>query len=192
MAAIAGISPRPLTRARRAGLALTAALAGLWACAGDITEDPPRPVADAGSGGAADAAPGQGGGADASPGSAPLSSEERALFDTINAERVARGLAAVELRDDLVCAAARHSMDIGTTGECTHTGSDGSSPTDRVAACGGPGWSGEIVACGQSTPRAAVDAWIGSPGHNMILFDPGQRRVGVAMHNHFWTAIFDR
>jgi len=130
---------------------------------------------------------------DANPDYSTLSAEEQDLFDTINAERVALGLVAVELRPDLICAASRHSADIGTTRTCGHTGSDGSGPGDRVAACpGGAGWSGEIVACGQTTPRSAVDAWIGSPGHNAIMFDSGQRYIGVAMYNNYWTAIFDR
>jgi uncharacterized protein YkwD len=128
---------------------------------------------------------------DASPGYDDLSLEEQQLFDTINEERVARGLGTVELRTDLNCAAARHSNDIGTLGWCGHTGSDGSSPGDRVFDCSGAGWSGEIVACGQSTPRSAVDAWIWSPGHASIMFSSGQRYIGVAMHNNYWTAIFD-
>jgi uncharacterized protein YkwD len=129
---------------------------------------------------------------DASPDYESLSAEEKSLLDTINEERVARGMGTVELRGDLICAATKHSNDIGTLGWCGHTGSDGSSPGDRVAACQGEGWSGEIVACGQSTPRSAVDAWIWSPGHAAIMFDSGQVYIGVAMHNNYWTAIFDR
>lgn len=121
-----------------------------------------------------------------------LAPEVQELFEIINAERATRGLVQVELRDDLVCAAARHSQDIGERSACTHDGSDGSGPGDRVADCGGPGWSGEIVACGYTTPRDAADGWIGSPGHNAIMFDDGQRAIGVGMHNFYWTAIFDR
>lgn len=176
-------------------------------CSGLITpgdgddDDDTLPRADAGdpAPGSPDAAPASGADAtplpppDASPDYTALSPQEQELFDTINAERVAMGLVAVELRPDLNCAATRHSADVGATQTCTHTGSDGSSPGDRVAGCpGGAGWSGEIVACGQGTPRSAVDAWIGSPGHNAIMFDAGQRYIGVAMFNNFWTAIFDR
>jgi uncharacterized protein YkwD len=60
-----------------------------------------------------------------------------------------------------------------------------------VVTCGGGGWSGEIIACGQGTPRAAVDAWINSPGHNAIMFGATKREVGVAMTDNYWTAIFD-
>lgn len=156
---------------------------------GDDDDTPPPAAADATPGtptpDAAVSAP------DADPGAATLSPQEQELHRLINEERVARGLQPVELRPDLNCAAARHSQDIGATGSCTHTGSDGSSPGTRVADCSGSGWTGEIVACGQGTPRAAVDAWIGSAGHNAIMFTPGQRFIGVAMHNNFWTAIFD-
>jgi len=144
---------------------------------------------DGGAGPAADANPSPA--PDAEPEEDPLGVEERALLDTINEERRSRGLGEVVLRNDLTCAAARHSLDIGTTGSCGHTGSDWSSPGDRVSACEGPDWSGEIVACGQSTARDAVDAWIYSPGHNAIMFDGAQRYAGVAMHQNYWTAIFD-
>ncbi len=171
----------------------------LWACSGTITDlgddDDAVPTADADPA-APDATPSS---PDARPQTPPdagpdytmLSPQEQELFEIINAERVALGLGTVQLRTDLNCAAARHSQDIGTTQTCTHTGSDGSSPSTRVQDCGGAGWSGEIVACGQGTPRSAVDAWIGSPGHNAIMFTPGQQYIGVAMHNNFWTAIFD-
>ena len=81
---------------------------------------------------------------------------EYSKVHTINEVREERGLDAVVLRTDLNCAAGTHSLDIGELGWCGHTGSDGSSPGDRVADCQGEGWSGEIVACGQSTPRSAV------------------------------------
>jgi uncharacterized protein YkwD len=120
-----------------------------------------------------------------------LTAQEKDLLDTINAERAAMGLVPVVLRQTLICAAEAHSMDVGAVGSCSHTGTDGSDPTVRVQRCGGGGWSGEIIACGQGTPRGAVDAWIGSPGHNAIMFGASKREIGVAMHNNYWTAIFD-
>ena len=116
---------------------------------------------------------------------------EQELYELINEERTSRGLAAVTPRETLICAARRHSDDIGATHSCTHTGSDWSSPGDRVEDCGGGGWSGEIVACGQSTPRGAVDAWLGSLGHRTIMLGSGKREIGVAMTDNYWTAIFD-
>jgi uncharacterized protein YkwD len=121
-----------------------------------------------------------------------LTAEERGVLEAINTQRRLRGLDPVSLREDLVCAAARHSRDVGERRECTHDGADGSGPGERVQDCGGAGWSGEIVACGQTTPGEAVDGWLDSPGHKGIMLDPGQRRVGVAMHNNYWTAIFHK
>jgi uncharacterized protein YkwD len=126
------------------------------------------------------------------PGAGALSPTEQTLLATINGERTSRGLTPVVLRDDLVCAAHHHSMDIGSRSECSHNDADGSGPGERVSACGGPGWSGEIVACGQTTPREAVDGWLGSPGHKAIMLDPDQRQVGVAMYGNYWTAIFGK
>jgi|GEM_PF-2555209 len=162
-------------------LAVAASLA-LAGCSGTVD------MQDDGGGGGGDGA-GTGG----DPGAADdLSTAELELIDLINEERAARDLDPVLLRTDLNCAAERHSDDIGESRSCSHDGSDGSTPSSRVNDCGGPGWSGEIVACGQGTPRAAVDAWIGSPGHNQIMFTPGQKTIGVAVHNNFWTAIFDQ
>ncbi len=124
------------------------------------------------------------------PGVENLAPDEKGVLEEINVERRSRGLSAVVLADDLECAARHHSMDIGERGECSHDDADGSGPGERVEACNGNGWSGEIVACGQTTPRQAVDGWLGSPGHKAIMLDPDQKSVGVAMHQHFWTAVF--
>jgi uncharacterized protein YkwD len=141
---------------------------------------------------------GTSGGTTQAPGPAPaggeveLTSVEAQLLAEINGERAARGLPQVTVTAGLLCAARRHSEDIGETRSCSHTGSDGSQPGTRATACGADGWSGEIVACGQQTAAAAVDGWLGSPGHNAIMLDAGQRTIGVAMHENFWTAIFDK
>jgi uncharacterized protein YkwD len=124
--------------------------------------------------------------------STDLSADEQGVLAEINRQRTMRGLSTVALRDDLVCAAKDHSADIGERQECTHDSANGDDPGDRVDACGGDGWSGEIVACGHGTPVDAVQGWIDSPGHNAIMFDPDQKKVGVAMHNNYWTAIFDK
>jgi len=132
------------------------------------------------------------GGDDADPGAAALSAVEQDLLATINKERTDRGLSKVVLRDDLVCAAQHHSKDIGERKACSHDDRDGSGPGERVTVCGGDGWAGEIVACGQTTPRGAVDGWLGSPGHKAIMLDPDQETVGVAMFGNYWTAVFDK
>jgi len=141
----------------------------LLACSGDVDMEGARPP---------------------DPGAANLSPEEKGVLDEINEERTSRGLTAVVIADDLECAARVHSKDIGEHEACSHDDSDGSGPGERVEACDGSGWSGEIVACGQTTPREAVNGWLGSPGHKRIMLDPDQKKVGIAMHNNYWTAVF--
>jgi len=113
----------------------------------------------------------------------------QALADSINAARKSRGLAEVKVEAGLNCAAKRHADDIGVKKICGHTGSDNSSPWQRATACGTKA-DGEIVACGQGSPKAAVDAWSLSPGHAAIMYAPDQTVVGVGMLNNYWVAIF--
>lgn len=120
----------------------------------------------------------------------PTPSEDpTGLLFAINAARAKRGLSPVTLDAALVCAAQRHAKDIGASRTCGHTGSDGSSPWDRAKACGGEA-DGEIVACGQRSPSEAVDAWTNSPGHAAIMYDANQKKIGVAMDQNYWVAIF--
>lgn len=137
-----------------------------------------------------------GGGANPSPSPAPnpmppLEGDPSGVGAAINEARAARGLSAVMVLPALNCAAKRHAQDIGTKGVCGHYGSDGSSPWDRAKDCGTSA-NGEIVACGQGSPKAAVDAWTLSPGHAAIMYDPGQKMMGVYMVNNYWVAIFQK
>lgn len=111
------------------------------------------------------------------------------LADAINAVRKSRGLGEVTVELALNCAAKRHADDVGAKKICGHTGSDGSSPWDRARDCGTSA-DGEIVACGQGTSKAAVDAWTLSPGHAAIMYAPNQTVIGVGMLNNYWVAIF--
>jgi len=121
----------------------------------------------------------------------PVSASE--LLRIINQERVNRKLPALIEKSALMCAAAKHAKDIGTRKVCSHTGANGSNPSQRIASCGSQaGTWGEIVACGQRTPRAAVDAWIKSPGHNAIMFSKTYKYFGDGMTNYYWTVVFTK
>jgi uncharacterized protein YkwD len=99
-----------------------------------------------------------------------LTAEEEQTIALINARRVAMGLPALRIDSTLVQAARRHSSDIGPHGLCQHTGTDGSSPWDRIAQAGYSGSGrGEVVGCNYDTPLAVVDGWWGSPGHYGVL-----------------------
>lgn len=107
----------------------------------------------------------------------------------INKERVRRGHKPLKIDRKLNCAAQRHSDDVGPKKLCQHKGTDGSSPWDRAADCSTSAF-GENVACGQKTPRAAVDAWLKSPGHFKNMMSDKFEYIGVGENSFFWTNIF--
>jgi uncharacterized protein YkwD len=96
----------------------------------------------------------------------------------------------------LTTAAAVHSQDMQAHNYFDHTGSDGSTPGDRVTAAG-YAWqtTGENIAAGYSSAETVVDAWIGSPGHCANLLNPQFTQVGVACvagdggntYRNYWT-----
>ena len=125
-----------------------------------------------------------------SPGT-PVEGDVAGVGEAVNKARASRGLSAVEILPALNCAAARHAKDTGARGMCSHTGSDGSSPWDRAKDCGTFA-NGEIIACGQGDATTAVNAWTLSPGHAAIMYDGGQKKMGVGMSNNYWVVIFQK
>lgn len=108
---------------------------------------------------------------------------EQQTVDMINARRAALGLGPLRVNQQLTAATRRHSNDIGPPGICSHTGTDGSSPWDRIAQAGYLGDAmGEVVGCGYTTPQAVVDGWWGSPGHYAILADPNANDIGCGWY----------
>lgn len=118
-----------------------------------------------------------------------LPAELKKMVNMINKERVSRGHKRLKVDPKLNCAAQRHSNDVGPKKLCQHKGTDGSSPWKRAEDCGTRAF-GENVACGQRTPRAAVDAWIKSPGHFKNMMSDKFEYIGVGVKNFFWTNIF--
>jgi uncharacterized protein YkwD len=108
---------------------------------------------------------------------------EQETVNLINQRRVAMGLVPLRVDSALVSAARRHSNDIGPVGICSHTGTDGSSPWDRIDQAGYTGWgSGEVVGCGYTTALGVVDGWWASPGHYGILTDPNNNEIGCGWY----------
>ena len=120
---------------------------------------------------------------------------EHQLMELINQERGDRGLAALTMDEHLMEAARRHSRDMATNDFFDHTGSDGSSPEDRMRAAGYPLERGaEVLAAGSGDPAVVLAAWMGSPPHRNILMDSGFIHIGVgyaynseATYGHYWT-----
>lgn len=105
---------------------------------------------------------------------------------------------ALTLDTRLRCAARKHSKDMGSKNFFSHTGSDGSTFTQRITWAGYP-WrtAGENIAAGYSTPSAAVNGWMSSTGHCNNIMNPSFKQLGVgysyastSTYKAYWTQDF--
>lgn len=108
-----------------------------------------------------------------------------ALLSRINALRRQNGLAPLELQDQLTAAAQRHSQDMANTDTVSHTGSDGSTPEQRIRAAGyGPdpiAWGENIYGSGLATVDAAWQFWTTSTVHRNNLLSERYREIGIGV-----------
>ncbi|WP_316763985.1 CAP domain-containing protein [Streptomyces herbicida] len=115
------------------------------------------------------------------------------VVQLVNAERAKVGCSALTLNATLSKAAQAHSDDMAAHQNMSHTGSDGSSPGDRITRAG-YAWSayGENVAYGYSTPEQVMAGWMASPGHKANILNCSFKEIGVglAQPNSFWTQDF--
>lgn len=99
----------------------------------------------------------------------------------------------------LADAAIRHSTDMASKGYFSHTGSDGSSPSERASQAGyASGGNGETLSRGtlRSTVTQVVNGLMASPSHCAILMDSAQVELGAACvrsgdaYKYYWTIDF--
>uniref|UniRef100_UPI003460ABA9 CAP domain-containing protein n=1 Tax=Streptomyces asoensis TaxID=249586 RepID=UPI003460ABA9 len=111
----------------------------------------------------------------------------------VNAERSKVGCSALRLNAVLTKAAQAHSKDMAAHQNMSHTGSDGSSPGDRITRAGYD-WStyGENVAYGYATPEQVMAGWMSSPGHKANILNCAFKEIGVglAQPGGYWTQDF--
>ena len=97
--------------------------------------------------------------------------------------------------DKLFKAAAGHSADMAAKNYFSHTGSDGSSFSQRITGAG-YSWraAGENIAAGQTSVAQVMNAWVNSPGHCANLMNKNFTEVGVACvkndkssYRTYWT-----
>lgn len=129
------------------------------------------------------------------PAPAPAPMEPDNPVAALNAARAARRLS--PLREDarLDRAALRHAQDLARRGYLDHVGGDGSFFTGRILA---EGYryreAGENVGRGYGTAAAAVEGWLGSPGHRENVLGRQFRDAGMAYadgpRGRFWCAVF--
>ncbi|WP_406724444.1 CAP domain-containing protein [Streptomyces sp. GD-15H] len=129
----------------------------------------------------------------AATGGAEASGAVAKVVELVNTERGKAGCSPVKVNATLTEAAQNHSEDMAASGNMSHTGSDGSSPADRITRAG-YGWStyGENVAYGYSTPEQVMAGWMSSPGHkeNILNCEFEEIGVGLAQPGSYWTQNF--
>ncbi|KMS88213.1 MULTISPECIES: CAP domain-containing protein [Streptomyces] len=115
------------------------------------------------------------------------------ILRLVNAERSKAGCQPLTLNSTLTKAAQAHSDDMAAHQNMSHTGSDGSSPGDRITRAGYT-WSsyGENVAYGYSTADQVMAGWMSSPGHRANILNCGFKEIGVglAQPGSYWTQDF--
>ncbi|MFB7650579.1 MULTISPECIES: CAP domain-containing protein [unclassified Streptomyces] len=123
----------------------------------------------------------------------PASGDVAKVVELVNAERGKAGCSPVTVNAALTKAAQAHSEDMAATGTMSHSGSNGSSPEDRITNAG-YNWStyGENVAYGYETPEKVMAGWMSSPGHkeNILNCDFKEIGVGLAQPGSYWTQDF--
>jgi uncharacterized protein YkwD len=104
------------------------------------------------------------------------------LLDEHNKLRGANHELPLKLNMKLVTIAQQHANDMAIHKFMSHTGSDGSSPYQRMDAVGYK-WSaaGENVAMGYPTIPAVMSGWMGSPGHRANILHSGFVEYGGAV-----------
>jgi uncharacterized protein YkwD len=106
------------------------------------------------------------------------------LLRRLNALRNQNGLQPVSLNTALTAAAQRHSQDMAKTGNVSHTGSDGSTPEQRMRAAGyGGGIGEEAIYGGRATVDDAWYFWTNDKFHANMMLKPEYTVVGIAAVN---------
>ncbi|MEB3355325.1 MAG: CAP domain-containing protein [Synechococcales bacterium] len=124
------------------------------------------------------------------------------ILELTNLRRSESGLNPLTLNPNLSNAAQIHSEDMAIADFFSHTGSNGSSPFERIAASGYDyGIAAENIAAGFSTPEGVVDGWMNSPGHRANILNPMLKEIGIGYYflatdtgtvnyHHYWSQSF--
>ena len=88
----------------------------------------------------------------------------------MNQERGKVGCSPLAMNTALNKAALGHSEDMARNDFFDHTGSDGSSPWERMTRAGYQfSEAGENIAAGYTSPEDVMDGWMGSQGIALIF-----------------------
>ena len=110
---------------------------------------------------------------------ASSSSYQNEIANLINNARAEAGLAPLTVNPQLTAAAQGHSIDMACHGLISHSGSDGSSPSQRIAAAGYAASLASEIIYGSGYPRTAFDWWMNDQIHRDEILNPNVTDMGV-------------
>ncbi len=97
----------------------------------------------------------------------------------INSERQSNGLPALAVNSLLAGAAQKHAADMACNNMLSHTGSDGSYVSSRIAATGySASYTEEIIYAGGG-PQVAFDWWMSDQLHRNAILSTAATEIGV-------------
>ena len=110
-----------------------------------------------------------------------LTVDEQEVFELINAKRVANGLPALKIDDELQNVARIKAKDMVNNNYFSHTSPTYGSPFDMIKSFGiSYKTAGENIA-GNSSNSAAVNAWMNSEGHRANILNSSFNYTGIGV-----------
>jgi uncharacterized protein YkwD len=108
------------------------------------------------------------------------------FYARVNQARLDNGLPPYGWSDLLAAAAQRHASDLAAHRLASHTGSDGSTPRQRIAEAGYAAWGngavvGENFWTGYGSVQDALDWFLGDPPHRENILSSRYREIGIGV-----------
>jgi len=125
-----------------------------------------------------------------------LASYEQQVFELVNKERAARGLATFKYNTNLAYVARLKSQDMINKKYFSHTSPTYGSPFEMMEQFGLRfSAAGENIAYGQRTAAEVMNAWMNSPGHRANILSSAYTTIGVGVAKAangtlYWTQMF--
>ena len=105
-----------------------------------------------------------------------LTTDEQEVFDLINAKRVANGLSALKIDDELQNVARIKAQDMVDNNYFSHTSPIYGSPFDMIKSFGI-----KYKTAGNSSNSGAVEAWMNSSGHRANILNSSFNYTGIGV-----------
>ncbi len=132
------------------------------------------------------------------------SAGKAAVMALVNGARLSSGLTPLAVNPALETAAQKHSDDMAHKGFVDHTGSDGSTPVERISLAGYPAWSstriwGELVYAGEKSFDEALHSILQDEAQRRTLLTNRFREIGIGIatatnsagvQTTYWTLDF--